>query len=126
MEAQREQSWRIRITSKAKHFNFRFKFTALTHASTQTLSFFRFSILLNLPFFLFKFSSQPKKHGRASFKFMKIFHKFRPRLPRNRTNIGANDKRASNISYPKVNLEFNLGLLLFCDLTMSTVEFNFN
>ncbi|KAL5073074.1 hypothetical protein RYX36_012058, partial [Vicia faba] len=69
MEGEKErghQSWRIRVTAKAKHFNFRFRFKAATHSSTHTLSFFRFSILLNLPHFLFTISSRSSHPNRIS------------------------------------------------------------
>ncbi|CAK8541813.1 unnamed protein product [Lathyrus sativus] len=100
-EEREHQSWRIRVTAKAKHFNFRFRFKAATHSSTQTLSFFRFSILLNLPHFLFTISSRPKKQPRPCFittKFNKFFHKFRPRI---KPNIAAKKTNtSSNLSIP--------------------------
>ncbi|CAI8612810.1 unnamed protein product [Vicia faba] len=94
------QSWRIRVTAKAKHFNFRFRFKAATHSSTHTLSFFRFSILLNLPHFLFTISSRPQKQPRPSFitsKFNNFFRKFRPRI---KPNIAVKTKTSSNLSLP--------------------------
>lgn len=93
-ETEREhQSWRIRVTAKAKYFNFRFRFKAATHSSTQTLSFFRFSILLNLPHFLFTISSRPQKQPRSSFN--KFLRKFRPRI---KPNNAAKTDTSSNLS----------------------------
>lgn len=109
-DRERTQSWRIHVTAKAKHLNFRFRFAAAaTYAPTWTLSFFRLSLLLHLPQFVFKISSDPKQ-GRASLittKVMKFFHKFRPRLlNKNQPNIAAaksKTKTESNLSYPKVS-----------------------
>jgi hypothetical protein len=95
-----QQKWRIHLTAKAKRFNFRFRFKAATNQSTQTISFFRFSILLNLPHFLFTITSHPKKRSPLSFinfKFKKFFLKFRPRK---KPNIAAKTKISSNVSSP--------------------------
>ncbi|RHN46322.1 hypothetical protein MtrunA17_Chr7g0241001 [Medicago truncatula] len=93
-EADRQQSWRIRVTAKAKHFNFRFRFAAATHSSTtlQSLSFFRFSLLLNLPHFLFTFTSHPKKP-----KINQFFQKFQLRN-KSKSNIVSKLKTSSKFS----------------------------
>jgi len=93
-QQQQQQSWRIRVTAKAKHFNFRFRFrfAAATNPSPspQSLSFFRFSILLNLPHFLFTFTSHPKKP-----KTNKFLQKFRLR---NKPNVVSKTETSSNLS----------------------------
>ncbi|CAJ2670630.1 unnamed protein product [Trifolium pratense] len=112
-DQQQQQQWRIRLTSKAKRFRFRFRFrfAAATNPSTLTISFFRFSILLNLPNFLFTITSHPTKQPPPSFitskfnkfitsKFKKFFSKFRPR---NKPNIAATKTKtstSSNLFFP--------------------------
>ncbi|KAJ1407180.1 hypothetical protein SESBI_24498 [Sesbania bispinosa] len=108
METERkQQSWRIHISAKAHNFNFKLRLAAATYAPTWTLSFFRLSVLLNLPKkFVFRIRSEPKQErGFFATKVMKIVHKFRPRWPKNRSNnIAAKTQSKSNLSLPKFNL----------------------
>lgn len=112
MEAERGRSWRIHVTSEAKNFNFRFRFTATTlNNPTWTFSLCRLSIVLKLRKFIFRIYSHPTQpivqpKNRVGFirtKVMKIVHKFRARFSKYRVpNIAA--KRESNLPYPKVNV----------------------
>ncbi|XP_057440342.1 uncharacterized protein LOC130732274 [Lotus japonicus] len=121
MEAEREQSWRIRITARANTFNFRLRFVAATYPLTWKLSFFRFSILLKLHKSVFRISSEPKqRRGSITSKFMKIIRKFRPRLPKTRPNVASDS--ISNLSYPKDAIHFGfwvVGFLAFLAQSIS-------
>ncbi|XP_020237430.1 uncharacterized protein LOC109816750 isoform X4 [Cajanus cajan] len=80
MHSEREQSWRVLVTAKANKFNFRLRFIAATptHKPTSnfSFSFFRLSILLNLPKFALSINSHPTQPTR----FIKFLHRFRPPL----------------------------------------------
>ncbi|CAJ1811652.1 unnamed protein product [Sphenostylis stenocarpa] len=112
MQSERQQqSWRLHVTAKATNFNFRLRFAAATFKPTWNFSFFRLSILLKLPKFALTFASHPAQpaHGRGFFttKFMKIVHKLRPKLPK---------QKESNIPYLKDPLRIGfwvMGILAF-------------
>jgi hypothetical protein len=107
-----QQKWRIHLTAKSKRFNFRFRFKAATNPSTQTISFFRFSILLNLPHFLFTITSHPNNQSPLSyinFQFKKFFHKFRPR---NKPHIAAKTNFFHRVKTGKNYCE-RIGMMMF-------------
>ncbi|RDX71463.1 hypothetical protein CR513_49183, partial [Mucuna pruriens] len=97
MQSEREQqSWRVHVTAKANNFNFRLRFAAATYKPTSNFSFFRLSLLLNLPKFALTITSHPAQPTRArgffATKFIKIVNKLRPPLPK---------KKESNVPYLK-------------------------